>query len=106
MQPRTSLFDPNKTCGQPTDVIMPGPFPAGTKQLSESGLLYSPTTAKKQTVVMKQKDVENRVSMKTVRRPSPGVFFKIHLKGLHTSLLTLCVFGGEGVHLALISWLL
>lgn len=55
VQPRTSLSDPNKTCGSPTDVIMPGPFPAGTKQLSERGLLYTPTTAKKQTVVIKQK---------------------------------------------------
>lgn len=78
VQPCTSLFDPNKTCGWPTDVIVPGPFPAETKQLSESSLLYTPTAAETQTVVKKQKDVENSVLRRTVQRPSSEVFYKMH----------------------------
>ncbi len=42
---------------------------------------------------MKQKDVENSVSRKTVWRPSPGVFFKIHTKteGFMRHCLGVCV---------------
>lgn len=55
---------------------------------------------------MKQKDVEDKFSRKTVWKLSPGVFIKINLvwKGFASLCLKVVVLGG--LHLALISWLL
>jgi len=91
----------------------PGPFlQEQSSSLWASGLLYTPTAARKQAAVMKQKDVKNRVSRKTVWGPSPGIFFKMHEDW--RICVCVCVYvcvrvracSEVGGHLALVSWLL